>query len=142
MSKRVPGKATDTRTQLVTDPIPSDVRAFVLNRVDTVAEMEALVIMSKDPGDDWGIASVAERLYIAPADAEKVLAGLCRQRLAVAHGGVFRLQPATARDSETLHALVALYAVHLIAITHLIHAKAGSRIQEFADAFQLRKDLP
>jgi hypothetical protein len=36
--------------------------------------------------------------------------------------------------------LVQLYDTHLIAITNLIHSKpSASRIQQFADAFQLRK---
>jgi hypothetical protein len=116
-------------------------RTFVLTRVDTIADMEALAIMCKQADVEWDAPTLADRLYIAEPQAQGVLDRLQRQRLVVRHGERWRLQPATERDAAMLRALVALYAVQLIPVTHLIHAKAGgSRIQEFADAFQLRKD--
>jgi hypothetical protein len=36
--------------------------------------------------------------------------------------------------------LADVYARYLVPVTNLIHAKPKSRVQEFADAFKLRKD--
>ena len=42
--------------------------------------------------------------------------------------------------AATVQRLVHLYDTHLIAITNLIHSKpSASRVQQFADAFKLRK---
>lgn len=136
----VPPPASGTPPPSV-DPIPPELRTFVLTRVDTIADMEALALMCKQADAEWDAPTLADRLYIAQTQAQGVIDRLQRQRLVARHGERWRLQPATERDASMLRALVALYAVQLIPITHLIHAKAGSsRIQEFADAFQLRKD--
>ena len=39
-----------------------------------------------------------------------------------------------------LERLAEIYAKHLVPVTNLIHSKPKPRIQEFADAFRLRKD--
>lgn len=122
----------------MTEALPEDVRRFVLDHVDSIAEMEALVMLVREPARTWPIDQVVARLYISPDDAEATLERLRAAGLAERAADGWRAAVVAEPRAGTLVRLVALYATHLIPITNLIHAK-GSRIRRFADAFQLRK---
>ena len=122
----------------MTEALPEDVRRFVLDHVDSIAEMEALVMLVREPARAWPIDQVVARLYISPDDAEATLERLRAAGLAERAADGWRVAVVAEPRAGTLVRLVALYATHLIPITNLIHAK-GSRIRRFADAFQLRK---
>jgi len=124
------------------DPIPPDVQAFLLKHIDSIGELEALLLLRGEPGTQWTLPVVARRLYIAEAAAGYLLARLKSQRLVVQEGEAtlrFRYHP----ETEELERLVAdtceIYAKHLVPVTNLIHSKSRTRIQEFADAFKLRR---
>ena len=53
---------------------------------------------------------------------------------------VYRYQPHTAHLQQMIDSLAEFYGKHLVPITNLIHSKPKNRVQEFADAFRLRKD--
>jgi hypothetical protein len=124
----------------VTDVLPEDIRQFVLDNVDSIAEMEALVMLWRDAAVPWSIESVVTRLYIAPADAERTLERLVARGVAVHAADGYRAAGLPEAKAATVQRLVHLYDTHLIPITNLIHSKpSASRVQQFADAFQLRK---
>ena len=52
---------------------------------------------------------------------------------------LYRYRPNSKELKVMLDRLAEIYARHLVPVTNLIHSKPKSRIQEFADAFQLRK---
>lgn len=123
---------------MVTESIPDDVREFVLKYVDSIAQLEALLLLRRERSASWNAATVAKRLYITHGDASDVL------RKLLAHGFLkFRketYQYQCPPEVDTLVGHVAdVYARQLIPVTHLIHNKPG-RIREFADAFKLRKE--
>ncbi|HSN32519.1 MAG TPA: hypothetical protein VLU41_07525 [Ideonella sp.] len=122
----------------MTDPLPEDIRQFVLDHVDSIAEMEALVMLTRESDRSWPLEQVVARLYIAPADAERTLERLRSAGLAERGAEGWRAATVGGPRAGTLARLVELYATHLIPITNLIHGKS-SRIRQFADAFQLRK---
>jgi len=120
--------------------IPDDIRDFILQRLDSVAEMEALLLLWRDPGKDWDTATLARELYITEADVCGVLRQLREQNLVEESNGFYRYWRSSAESGMIVDRLAQLYKTHLITITNLMHSKFSSRIQEFADAFVLRKD--
>jgi hypothetical protein len=124
----------------VTDALPEDIRQFVLDNIDSIAEMEALVMLWRDAAVGWSIEQVVTRLYISPLDAERTLERLATRGVALRGDDGYRAAALPEPTAATVQRLVQLYDTHLIAITNLIHSKpSASRIQQFADAFQLRK---
>jgi hypothetical protein len=124
----------------VTDALPEEIRQFVLDNIDSIAEMEALVMLWRDAAVGWSIEQVVTRLYIAPAAAESTLERLAARDIALRGADGYRAAALPAAKAATVQRLVQFYDTHLIAITNLIHSKPGaSRVQQFADAFQLRK---
>ncbi|WKB53106.1 hypothetical protein [Eleftheria terrae] len=121
------------------EPIPAGIRHFILTQVDSIAHMEAWSMLWREPDATWTADQVAGRLYIAPAEAARVLERLVSQGLAQRRGKGYGWGPASEALARQADELARLYASHLIPVTNLIHAKRDNRIQEFADAFKLRK---
>lgn len=120
------------------DPIPADVREFIVRSIDSIAYLEALLLLRVDMGVKWTAQSVAARLYVKEAEAEGILARLAAEGYAVCEGTSFSYECAPEIDL-LVERLGQSYARHLIPVTNLIHSRSGA-IQAFASAFKLRKD--
>ena len=122
----------------MTEALPEDIREFVLARIDSIAEMEALVMLCRAPETAWSAEQVGARLYIPAEQARRILERLRSHGIAEREADAWRSAALPEPRAATVRRLVELYATHLIPITNLIHTKP-SRIHQFADAFQLRK---
>jgi len=121
-----------------TESVPDVVRRFVIRAIDSVAELEALRLLSSNAEQSWEASQLAERLYISPQAATEVLHALHRHELLTRERTAYRYQPASERLTAEVDALVAAYAKFLIPITQLIHQKPRPALRGFADAFRLR----
>ena len=121
------------------DPIPADLRDFILRYIDSVAHLEALLLLRANPETAWGAAAVAARLYSSAEQAGEVLAQLCDEHLLVCEDGIYRYAGQPPEHLTMIDRLAESYAKQLIPITNLIHSKPR-RIRQFADAFKFRKD--
>ena len=121
--------------------IPATVLQFVLKRIDTVAELETLLIMSSEDTRVWSVDDIANRIYIATPSAAAVLHALEQKRLVAASedGKHFRFSP-VGEERQIVAETAIAYRTHLIPITTLIHRKTSGPVQEFARAFSLKKD--
>jgi hypothetical protein len=122
--------------------IPAHVLRFLEGNIDTVAQLETLLMMSEEPDRGWLVADVASRNYIAEQRATDTLNALQRRGLvsSVDSPPRFRFDPATDEVRALVADLARCYQKNLSRITELIHAKPSASIQEFARAFDLKKD--
>ncbi len=123
--------------------IPDDIRQFILSSIDSIAQLEALLLLRSNPQEKWGVAAVARRLYITESETLSLLNNLREQGLVSSsepEPGEYVYQPQSAYLTQMVDRIAELYANHLVPVTNLIHAKPRTRVQEFADAFKLRKD--
>ena len=119
--------------------VPPDVREFILTYIDSIAHLEALILLANRPEERWTISRVAAQLYIDESHAKPVLDRLCNDSLLDCGDGLFWFNGYPAGQREIVERLSSLYARHLIPVTNLVHAKpSGARA--FAAAFKLRKD--
>jgi hypothetical protein len=121
------------------DPIPADLRDFILRFIDSVAHLEALLLLRAHPETAWEPPAVAVRLYTSAEQAGEVLAQLCDERLLVCENGLYRYGGQPPEHIAMIDRLADSYAKQLIPITNMIHSKPR-RIRQFADAFKFRKD--
>ena len=119
--------------------IPPDVREFILRHIDSIAHLEALLLLLQQPEIKWSAASVAEHLYIETDQAAEVLQHLCEAGLVDCNDAVYWFDAAPPGQLEMVRRLAELYSNHLIPVTNLVHAKP-SGIRKFAAAFKFRKD--
>lgn len=120
------------------DGIPSHVRRFIASHIDSVGELEALLLLRAMPRE-WEAAEVAARLYTREPDTVEILDRLCRAGLLARQDKAYRYECRTDELRLVVDELAGLYARQLIPVTNLIHAKSR-RIRQFADAFRFRKD--
>lgn len=126
-------------------PIPDDLRRFVLTSIASVPHLEALLLLRSVPDVFLGAATVAARLYVAEQLAQAVMQDLCRAGMLAPRAGDdgaigYRYQPASEAMRLLIDRLAALYTSHLLEVTYLIHSALERKAHLFADAFKWRKD--
>jgi hypothetical protein len=123
--------------------IPDDIARFVLEKIDSVAQMEALLLLRGEPKQEWGIGEVSKRLYITETQTAEVLGHLCADGILICSFSnlpKYRYQPSSPDLERMIDRVAEMYSKHLVPVTNLIHSKPVTRVQEFADAFKFRKD--
>jgi hypothetical protein len=122
--------------------IPSEIRLFVTEKIDSVPHLEALLLLWNDPSKVWTEDSLALALYIAPLAARKIVHGLERRgwvKSSEAPPG-FVFDGAWDADGAFMPRLAETYRRQLVRVATLIHSNASAAVREFADAFNLKKD--
>ncbi len=119
--------------------IPSDIFNFIHAHIDSIAVIEALLLLRRSTGEWWQESDVANRLYILEKEAGVILAQLCADGLLECDGARYRYRPLPPLQEDLVARLGQAYQSQLVAITQIIHARPG-RIREFANAFKFRKD--
>ena len=123
--------------------IAADVQRFILASIESVAEVEALLLLRGTPEQAWSARALAPRLYIDESQAADILKQLADRRFLVRdteNEPTYRYDPSEADLRSLIDRLAQFYSTHLIGVTNLIHLKSKSRVQEFANAFRIRKD--
>jgi len=137
-----PGLGLIGRT-VVDDILPEDVKQFLLQHIDSIAQLEGLLLFYADPQKAWNTETIAHRLFISEAETIIILTRLWEQGFVVLTSDPpqhYRYQPKSPEWQDMVTRMADQYRRYLVPITHLIHSKSKSRIQEFADAFRIRKD--
>ncbi|QQO21900.1 hypothetical protein JJB98_19160 [Bradyrhizobium diazoefficiens] len=118
--------------------VSDELRGFILERIDSVAQIEALLLIRSDPRSQWSATRLAERLYISKAEAAEALSRLCASELLSCVDDIYRLEGVPEQNRALIEQLVEVYSRHLIPVTNIVHSKPR-RIGSFADAFKFRK---
>lgn len=120
-----------------------EVHRFLLNEVDSVPQMEALLLLWESRPRQWPETELAVRLYVTPDALRTILAPLIQRRLVLSHSESAATYSYHSRSADTdrlMEAAASTYRHDLIRITTLIHSKASPALREFARAFRLKKE--
>jgi hypothetical protein len=125
------------------DPIPDEVRRFILTSIPSVPFVEAMLLFMARPGVAIEARDIARSLYVGESAALEIVQLLRAAHIvqpAAAAPPSHRYAPASPELERMLGQVAAFYAKDLIGVTDLIHSRAGRKAQQFADAFKLRKE--
>jgi hypothetical protein len=123
---------------MIDDLIPDDIRQFIIVGIDSVAHLEALLLLRTGAHEKWGVPTVAQRLYITEQESIHVLMRLCDQGLITLNCNdpkSFQYRPKSAELARMIDRVAEVYKKQLVPVTNLIHSKPHTRIQELADSF-------
>ena len=67
------------------DVLPDEVKAFLLRYIDSVAQLEALLLLRANADLAWSADMLALRLYTSVQDTAELLARLCADGFLAAH---------------------------------------------------------
>ena len=124
------------------DVIPCDVSEFILDNIDSVAQLEGLLLLRAYPRVCWDARMVSLRLYINEKESYGILAELTKRGFLKREEGPqsFRYEPVNQKLDDMARRVADLYARCLVPVTLLIHTKPSKSFQRFADAFRIRRD--
>lgn len=123
--------------------IPARVLQFLAERIDTVPQLEALLLLWENPQRLWSEDEVAARIYVDRAVAATILQALQRQQLVTNEAEPvprYRYNPQWDASGEVMAEVAAAYRRHLVQLATFIHSRASTAVREFARAFDLKKD--
>lgn len=118
--------------------LPEDVRRFIVEHVDSVPHLEALLLL-RETARPWTAQELASRVYLPPDHTTRLLEDLATKGWLVALAGAFEFHLGNP-DAEMIARVSDHYRDHLVDVAGLIHRKAPPAVLDFARAFQLRKD--
>jgi hypothetical protein len=121
------------------EPLPAELQEFLSKHIDSIAQLEALLLLRGEPDTVWHVQSTAKRLYIGEREAAETLTHLAALNLVAREGDGYKFGPQSEELLRMTGLLAEHYKHHLIPITNLIHAKLR-RIRQFAEAFKLKKE--
>lgn len=121
------------------DIIPAEVRDFIIRHIDSVSQLEALLILHAHPEESWEVRLVASRVYASDQELGAVLERFAANGFLKREDDRYRYDGKDSTADRTIAKLARCYASHLIPITNMIHSKPRL-MRSFSDAFKLRKD--
>lgn len=130
---RLSGYAPDRALQdldgcVIEDSPRTDIDRFILDRIDSIPQLEALVLLFQQLSASWSVERVARRLWIHAEDARSILQGLMRHQLVMQIGGdgeQCRYQANPDYD-RLIQAVTESYRTDTIRISRMIHSKPSS----------------
>ena len=120
-----------------------DVYEFVLENIDSVPHLEALILLWNSRPVWWTCDELATRLYVPLKQVEELLRDLVRIQVIAesgSHPAKFSYLPKSEEQDELLQSLDSAYRKDLVRISTMIHSKTSSGVREFARAFRLRQE--
>lgn len=125
----------------MTGEIDQDVERFLLDSIDTVPHLEALLLLFQSPSIAWSVEQLAARIYVSDKQATSILEDLARRSL------ITRVEQSPARyqyvprsDGQRglLDQVALAYRTQLVQVTRFIHSNASGSVRDFARAFRLK----
>ena len=119
--------------------IPDDIHRFLLANIESVEQLEVLLLLWRGADTDWTAEAVARALYSQPSSVARRLATLHHKGLLAQTDGRYRYAPKTDALGETVTRLADLYRERRVAVITVIASKPMENVRAFSDAFRLRK---
>jgi hypothetical protein len=119
--------------------VPAPVRRFIAGHIESVAQLEVLLLLRAVTDRSWTAGEVARALVIRPESAAHWLSDLAARGLFLENGDRYRYHPSTDETDRTIDDLAESYAKYRVAVIGLIFSKPSERVTVFADAFRIRR---
>jgi hypothetical protein len=120
--------------------LPEDVHGFLHQNIESVEQLEVLLLLWRTPERGWTSDAVATAVYSHPSSVVRRLAmllgqGLLRER----EPGCYQYAPRTADIHHTVTRLDQAYRERRVAVITLIASKPIENVRAFSDAFRIRR---
>ena len=120
-----------------------DAYEFILENIDTVPQLEALILLWNSRPVGWTCEELASRLYVPMEKVTQLLRDLVRMQFVTESQTTppkYSYLPKSEEQNELLASLDGAYRKDLVRISTMIHSKTSSGVREFARAFRLRQE--
>jgi hypothetical protein len=122
--------------------LPDEVKQFIETYIDSVEQLEILLLLHRAPNVDWSARRVSEALCTNESSAANRLVHLAARGVLVTTGEspiLYRYAPTPSSLDKTISSLAGLYVHFRVRIIETIFAKPNDYVRVYADAFRIRK---
>jgi hypothetical protein len=126
----------------VNDDFPHELKQFLTLHIQSLAQLETMLLLHRDPQRQWTADELARELYITADMCRGIVADLEHRRLA-APGDLpesYRYAAADADVDRLVGQLAQFYRERRVAVITAIYSSPVNKVQTFADAFRLRRE--
>lgn len=121
------------------DLIKKQVDQFILQEIDSVPHLEALLLLWNSRPKQWSADEMSKALYLEPDATQLILRDLQNHGLASIEANLFLYLSNPDRD-RIIDSLDRIYRREVIRVSTMIHSKVSPAVRAFARAFRLKKD--
>jgi hypothetical protein len=117
----------------------TEVDQFIVDHIDTVPQLEALLLLWNSRPRVWVLHDLAKALYISTDETKAIVDPLVRRGY-VCTGTADDYSFCSGTHDALIAAVNDTYRRELIRISRMIHSKASPSVREFARAFLFKKE--
>lgn len=123
--------------------IPPDVKQFIADHIDSVLQLEILLLLLNHPQQEFTVDDIVTELRVDLAFVREQLDNLCARGMLTCTSDAnkkYRYGPRAPETHRAIEGLRTAYADRRVSVISLIFAKPVDKLRSFADAFRLRRD--
>jgi hypothetical protein len=127
------------------DDFSAEVKQFIDQNIESLPQLEALLLMRQDPKRLWSAQDISKSLYIPIDSARSLLADMTRRGFAAmepSEDARYSYHVGSPALDELIGKMATVYQERRVAVVSWIYSKPLNKVQTFADAFRLRKESP
>lgn len=121
------------------DDLRRQVDEFILNEIDTVPHLEALLLLWNRRPQGASLDELTKALYVSSGDTHAIVQDLEQRGLVRIDADRYYFDPGFNRK-HLIESLDRIYRREVVRISTMIHSKASPSVREFARAFRFKKD--
>jgi len=129
--------------EMVPVEIPEEVRRFLTEHIESVPQLEALLLAWETAPRAWNAESLAARIYVSAIIGSGLLEDLARrgilERLPTSPP-TFRFDGANEARRALIDKVSECYRTQLVGVAQFIHERASGSVRDFARAFKIKGD--
>jgi hypothetical protein len=121
------------------DPQRSEVDRFIIEEIESVPHLEALLLLWNIRPGQRSIADLVKALYLSADQVEPILQDLSQRELVVIESDLCSYNAGHPKG-DIIALLDSIYRREIVRISTMIHSKPSASVRAFARAFKLTKD--
>lgn len=125
------------------DVFSAELEQFIAQHIESLAQLETLLLMRREPERQWDCAKLSRELYITPDMCSGLVADLERRgfvRRVPDTDNDYQYYPTDPHFDRLLGQLADIYQERRVAVITQIYSRPVKKVQTFADAFRLRRE--
>jgi len=121
--------------------IPPEVRQFIAIHIHSIEQLEVLLVLCENSAKSWSAAEVYRKVQSSEKSVTDCLESFRYSGLAtLSPEGLYRFSPDEAGLNGIASALSQAYRERRVSVIECIYKRPSDTIQNFANAFRLRKE--
>src|SRR3954454_1316635 len=118
---------------MANDVVPEVIRGFIDENINSVEELETLLLLYNHPDREWSAVDISKELYTSNGAAKRRLSHLLARGLAkrVSEQN-YVYSPSTVGMARIVEELAMLYKTRRVTIITLIYSKPSEQIRDFS----------